>query len=106
MKLGGMAASLDTLYYSGSFGELDAVSLLEQVIGPEYQSKTFQRFQNRLKRVHLSGSSQSLDKCKDSAERVYLPSDIKAMLSLLDFYMESLLIKSQVFFEENFKNSI
>lgn len=101
-----MAASLDTLYYSGSFGELDAVSLLEQVIGPEYQSKTFQRFQNRLKRVHLSGGSQSLDKCKDSAERVYLPSDIKAMLSLLDFYMESLLIKSQVFFEENFKNSI
>lgn len=57
LKLGGMAASPDTLYYSGSFDELDAVSLLEQVIGPEYQSKTSQRFQNRLKRAHFSGSS-------------------------------------------------
>ena len=89
LKLGGMTASFDTLYYSGFFGELDAVSLLEQVIGPEYQSKTSQRFQNRLKRVYLSGGSQSLDKCKDSAERVYLPLDIKAMLSLLDFYMDT-----------------
>ena len=69
MKLGGMAASLDTLYHSGSFDELDAVSLLEQVIGPEYQNKTSQRFQNRLKRAYLSGGSQSLDKCKDSTER-------------------------------------
>lgn len=69
LKLGGMAASLDTLYHSGSFDELDAVSLLEQVIGPEYQSKTSQRFQNRLKRAYLSGGSQSLDKCKDSTER-------------------------------------
>lgn len=55
LKLPNMAASLDTLYRSGSFDELDAVSLLEQVIEAEYQSKTSQRFQNRLKRAHLSG---------------------------------------------------
>ena len=75
LKLGCMAASLDSLYHSKSFDELDAVSLLEQVIGPEYQNKTSQRFQNRLKRAHLAGGPQSLDKCKDSTERVYLPSN-------------------------------
>ena len=36
LKLGCMAASLDALYHSGTFDELDAVSLIEQVIGPEY----------------------------------------------------------------------
>lgn len=90
LKLGCMAASLDSLYHSKSFDELDAVSLLEQVIGPEYQNKTSQRFQNRLKRAHLAGGPQSLDKCKDSTERVYLPSDINATLSSLDFIREGL----------------
>src|SRR5699024_7173850 len=46
LKLGCMAASLDALYHSETFDELDAVSLLAQVIGPEYQNKTSQRFQN------------------------------------------------------------
>ena len=90
LKLGCMAASLDSLYHSKTFDELDAVSLLEQVIGPEYQNKTSQRFQNRLKRARLAGGPQSLDKCKDSAERVYLPSDINATLSSLDFIREGL----------------
>lgn len=90
LKLGCMVASLDALYHSKTFDELDAVSLLEQVIGPEYQDKTSQRFQNRLKRAHLSGGPQSLDKCKDSAERIYLPSDINATLSSLDFIREGL----------------
>jgi len=31
-----------------------------------------------------------LDKCKDSAERIYLPSDINATLSSLDFIREGL----------------
>ena len=55
LKLGYMAALLDALYHSKTFDELDAVSLLEQVIGPEYQNKASQRFQNRLKHAHLSG---------------------------------------------------
>lgn len=61
LKLGCIAASLDALYHSKTFDEL-AVSLLEQVIGPEYQNKTSQRFQNKLKRSHLSGGPQLLDK--------------------------------------------
>lgn len=88
LKLGYMAASLDSLYHSKLFDELDAVSLLEQIIGSEYQNKTSQRFQNRLKRAHLSGGPQTLDKCKDSADRIYLPSDINATLASLDFIRE------------------
>ena len=83
LKLPNMAASLDALYHSGSFDALDGVSMLEQVIEPEYQIKTSQRFQNRLKRAHLAGGPQSLEQCKDSAERIYLPSDINSTLSSL-----------------------
>ena len=39
LKLGCMAASLDSLYHSKSFDELDAVSLLEQVIGRNTRAK-------------------------------------------------------------------
>ena len=90
LKLPNMAASLDTLYHSGAFYDLDPVSFLEQVIEPEYQSKTSQRFQNRLKRAHLAGGPQSLDQCRDSAERIYLPTDINSTLSSLDFIKEGL----------------
>ena len=96
LKLGCMAASLDSLYHSKSFDELDAVSLLEQVIGPEYQNKTSQRFQNRLKRAHLAGGPQSLDKCKDSTERVYLPSDINATLSTCSSLSKLILMSSSM----------
>jgi len=90
LKLPNMAASLDALYHSGSLDTLNALSLLEQVIEPEYQDKTSQRFQNRLKRAHLSGGPQSIDQCKDSAERTYLPAEITATLSALDFIKDGL----------------
>ena len=90
LKLPNMAASLDALYHSGSFDDLDAVSMLEQVVEPEYQGKTSQRFQNRLKRANLAGGPQSLEQCKDSAERTYLPPDINSTLSSLDFVREGL----------------
>lgn len=90
LKLPNMASSLDSLYHSGSFDEFDGISLLEQIIEPEYQSKTTQRFQNRLKRAHLNGSPQSLNLCKDSKERSYLPAGITLTLSSLDFIKEGL----------------
>ena len=90
LKLSNMAGALDSLYHSGSFDHLDGVSLLEQVKEPEYQAKTSQRFQNRLKRAHLAGGPQSLDQCNDSAERLYLPPDINSTLSSLDFIREGL----------------
>lgn len=90
LKLPNMAASLESLYHSSRFDEIDKIALLEQLIDAEFQVKTSQRFQNRLKRAHLSGGPQSLDKCRDSGERVYLPSDITSTLSSLDFIKEGL----------------
>ena len=90
LKLPNMASALDSLYHSGTFDHLDGVSMLEQVIEPEYQVKTSQRFQNRLKRAHLAGGPQSLDQCKDSSERIYLPPDINSTLASLDFIREGL----------------
>lgn len=40
--------------------------------------------------MHLSGSPQTLDECKDSTERIYLPSDINTTLASLDFISEGL----------------
>lgn len=90
LQLPSMAASLDALFHSKTFDELDRVALLEQLIEPEYQAKISQKFQNRLKRAHLSGGPQSLDKCRDSSDRVYLPNDITSTLSSLDFVKEGL----------------
>lgn len=90
LQLPHMAASLDSLYHSKSFDEIDRISFLEQLIEPEYQAKTSQKFQNRLKRAHLAGGPQSLEQCKDSVERVYLPTEITATLASMDFVKEGL----------------
>ena len=90
LQLPSMAASLDALFHSKTFDELDRVALLEQLIEPEYQAKISQKFQNRLKRAHLSGGPQSLDKCRGSSDRVYLPNDITSTLASLDFVKEGL----------------
>ena len=43
-----------------------------------------------MKRAHLAGGPQSIDQCKDSSERVYLPADITSTLSSLDFIKDGL----------------
>ena len=90
LKLFNMASALDSLYGSGPFNVLDNVTLLEKIIEPEYENKTSQRFLNRLKRAHLAGGPQSIDKCQDSAERSYLPPDITTTLSSMFFIQEGL----------------
>ena len=90
LRMPGMAASLDVLFRSKSFDELDHISLLEELIEPEYQTRASQTFQNRLKRAHLSGGPQSLDKCRDSDERHYLPAGLTETMSSLDFIKDGL----------------
>ncbi len=90
LQLPYMSSALESLYHSKNFFELERLELLEQLIDPEYQAKSSLRFQNRLKRAHLSGGSQSVDKCIDSAERIYLPTDITLSLSSLDFVKDGL----------------
>lgn len=85
-----MAASLESLFHSKDYNELDSLTILERIVEPEYQEKQSQRFQNRLKRAHLAGGPQSIEQCKDSNERIYLPSDITSTLSSLDFIKDGL----------------
>lgn len=90
IKLPSMAAALGELFRSSHFDTMDRIEMLEQIIGPEYESKTNKQFSNRLKRAHLSGGPQTVDSCKDSSERLYLPSGIVETLVPMDFIKNGL----------------
>ena len=90
LKLFQMAASLDSLYDSPDFGKLDRIELIHRIIDSEYAVKIDQRYQNRLKRAHLSGGPQNINNCKDSSARSYLPVDITATLGTLRFIEDGL----------------
>lgn len=90
IKLGHMAGALEDLYGSKDFDSIDRLSFLEQIIGPEYEAKTNTQYENRLKRAHLSGGPQAIDRCVDSDQRSYLPAGIVDTLSSLDFIKEGL----------------
>jgi len=90
LKLPLMAAALEKLYGNKGFDTTDRVEMLEELVGPEYQEKISSAFRNRLSRAHLSGCPQTLDNCKDSSERMYLPTDITVTLSSLDFVKDGL----------------
>lgn len=90
MKLPNMAATLESLYHSRSFDPSDGIGLLCEVINSEYHSKMDRRYNDRLKKGHLAGGPQTIDKCVDSSERSYLPFDITATLSTLDFIKDGL----------------
>ena len=57
LQLPNMASSLESICGTGRFDSLDNLSLLEEMVGSEYEAKTSLKFQNRLKRAHLSGES-------------------------------------------------
>ena len=90
LRLFGMAASLETMYHSSEFNDLSRIDLLQKLIEPEYEAKTSQRYQNRLKRAHLTGSPSGLGSCKDSSVRAYLPSGIIETLKTLNFIKDGL----------------
>ena len=64
---------------------MDKVDMLERIIEPEFEERSSMKFRNRLKRAHLLGGPQTMDKCIDSEERSYLPSGITKTLSSMDF---------------------
>ena len=90
LKLPTMATALRNLYHSKRFDELDHIALLDEIIGAEYDARISQQFENRLKRAKLYGSPQSIENCRDSAERFYLPKDITSTLATMDFIHDGL----------------
>lgn len=90
LKLFAMADALEELSGTKDFDSLDRLNFLERIISPEYDIKTSRQYGNRLKRAHLVGCPQTIDSCKDSAARSYLPSGIVDTLSSLDFVQKGL----------------
>ena len=85
LKLPKMAAALDKLYNRPEFLETDRMTLLADIIGPEYQEKVSKTLKNRLTAAKLKGSPEELSKCVDSDQRSYEPNGITDVISSLDF---------------------
>lgn len=85
MGLTGMSATLDEMYRSPKFLELDPLTAIANLIEPEYQKKMNKRILSRLRSAHLRGCPQELSSCVDSGDREYLPRGITGTLSTLDF---------------------
>jgi DNA replication protein DnaC len=90
IKLVRMAGALEDLYISSDFDSVDHLTLLEQIIEPEYEARIAKQYENRLKLAHLSGGPQVISNCRDSKQRCYLPKGIVDTLSSLDFIREGL----------------
>lgn len=85
MGLPGMSATLDEMYRSPKFLELDPLMAIANLVEPEYRKKVNKRILSRLRQAHLRGCPQELASCVDSAEREYLPYGITETLATMDF---------------------
>mgnify|MGYP003295364835 CR=1 FL=1 len=85
MGLPGMSATLDEMFRSSEFLNLDPLMAIAMLVEPEYQKKINKRIQGRLRAAHLRGCPQEISSCVDSADREYLPRGITETLSSLDF---------------------
>ena len=71
LKLSTMAATLDDLYHKPGFIEMDNLTLIAELIGPQFQEKVSTTLKNRLTAAHLKGSPEELADCVDSDKREY-----------------------------------
>lgn len=85
LGLPNMAATLDTLYHSEKFLNMDHLTLISELVEPEYRGKISKRINNRLRSSRLIGGPQELSKCTNSKDREYLPLGITGVLSSMDF---------------------
>lgn len=90
LGLPNMAATLDTLYHSSGFLQMDRLSLISELIAAEYQDKISKRFNNRLRHAKLIGCPCEINACTDSGVREYLPNGITEVLSSTAFIKDGL----------------
>lgn len=60
MGLPGMSATLDEMYRSPGFPELEPLMAIAGLVEPEYEKKRNKRIQSRLRSAHLRGVPRSL----------------------------------------------
>ena len=85
-----MAATLDGLYRSKNFLEMDHLSLLTAMIEPEYSAHTTKKLNNRLKRAGLISFPGQISDCMDSGEREYFPTGITESLEEMSFIRDGM----------------
>ena len=85
-----MAEALNKVYRSGQYDQMDHLSLLQEIVEPEYTAKLGNRIENRLVKAHLKGCPQEIVNCVNSAQREYQPSRITDTLRTLDFVDQGL----------------
>lgn len=85
MGLPGMSSTLDEMYRSPDFLNLDPLMAIARLVEPEYQKKRTKSIQNRLRNAHLRGCPQELSNCVVSSRRAYLPYGITETLATFDF---------------------
>lgn len=90
MGMSEMAVSLDSLYHSSEFAQLDNLTVVSMLVESQYEHWSNRRFENRLKRACLNGCPQELANCQDSTDRRYVPSGITDVLSSMDFIRDHL----------------
>ena len=85
-----MAGKLKVMYRSDDFLTMDHLTLLADLIEPEYNEKITKRVKTRLKNANLLGCPYELGDCANSNEREYFPAGITESLSSLNFVEEGL----------------
>lgn len=90
LGLPNMAATFDSLYRSKRFMDIDHLTLMSEVIAPEYQDKITKRINNRLRHARLIGCPEELSSCIDSMDRQYMPAGITETFGSLNFIKEGL----------------
>lgn len=85
-----MAATLDGLYRSKNFLEMDHLSLLTAMIEPEYSAHTTKKLNNRMKRAGLISFPGQISDCMDSGEREYFPTGITESLGEMSFIRDGM----------------
>ena len=90
ISLGKMADALDDLFQSKDFDSLDRLSFLDRIISPEYESRIDKKISGRIERAGLKGCPETINSCRASSERSYLPIGINDTLASMDFIRNGL----------------
>lgn len=90
LGLPNMAATLDSMYHSNVFLQMDRLTLISELITSEYQDKVSKRYNNRLRHAKLIGCPCEIKECMDSGTREYLPDGITEVLSSTAFIRDGL----------------
>lgn len=85
-----MAARLEELYRSPHFFDLSPLTLLQEIVVPEYEAKATVRLNGRIRRANLAGVDASLDACQNSALRIYEPRGVLDALRTMRFTEDGL----------------